>query len=247
MPQFKAGAREAGEHLKSHKAIHDGESEYDGWSEPNVDHTWKTDSYRWCGAWTPSCNSDGRRMSHWWLGSLGPIGSSARGWRVIRGRGQDPANARSDEIRRIPLFLPCQSIDVLPRVTTRNHGRVPGDPLQTSRRRGARLRIGEHEGRWVDLGGIEEDSYVAGFAGAIFVRPGRAGNQLVGYVIDELGPLCEHRAFADKADILRGWTVLHYASPCSTIIAVPRSKAKSSQRAFPPVRVDIDPKPTGPR
>ena len=25
MPQFKAGARESGEHLKSHKAIHDGE------------------------------------------------------------------------------------------------------------------------------------------------------------------------------------------------------------------------------
>lgn len=26
MPQFKAGARESGEHLKSHKAIHDGTS-----------------------------------------------------------------------------------------------------------------------------------------------------------------------------------------------------------------------------
>jgi len=26
MPQFKAGAKQAGEHLKSHKAIHDGES-----------------------------------------------------------------------------------------------------------------------------------------------------------------------------------------------------------------------------
>jgi hypothetical protein len=26
MPQFKAGAKQAGEHLKSHKAIHDGMS-----------------------------------------------------------------------------------------------------------------------------------------------------------------------------------------------------------------------------
>ena len=35
MPQFKAGAREAGEHLKSHKAIHDGQSFcYPGHSHP---------------------------------------------------------------------------------------------------------------------------------------------------------------------------------------------------------------------
>lgn len=29
MPQFKQGARESGEHLKSHKAIHDGLDKYD--------------------------------------------------------------------------------------------------------------------------------------------------------------------------------------------------------------------------
>lgn len=29
MPQFKSGARESGEHLKSHKQIHDGLDRYD--------------------------------------------------------------------------------------------------------------------------------------------------------------------------------------------------------------------------
>jgi len=114
MPQFKAGARESGEHLKSHKAIHDGE-----FSE----HLFIALEPRRTGTW-------------------------------------DRAKNRSDEIRRLSLFLPRQPVFLLPTNSPRDYGWFPGDPLPTFGRRSPRFRGGEYEGCWMDVGGIEEDSYV---------------------------------------------------------------------------------------